>query len=240
MVRLIGKFGFLNNYLPYYHVNGKVVEASPKEMATMLLEGKIVYAPVPSFFYLRNKEILRIYRFCVASDGRVLSVAVFSKSGKLGERIGATTKSVTSVNMLRIILAERGTRAKIFEVDAPDIARFDSVLLIGDEALRALLKYRVAMDVGEAWKDLTGLPAVFGVSASLKNVDASRYDEMILESTRKAYENFEEVVSSAAKAFRYPEELVREYFSLLRFELREKERRGLREFEELARAHKLL
>ena len=48
----IGKFGFVNNYLPYYWLdqNGtEVIEASPRTLATMFENGEIDFAPVPSF-----------------------------------------------------------------------------------------------------------------------------------------------------------------------------------------------
>ncbi|MDW8014040.1 MAG: menaquinone biosynthesis protein [Archaeoglobaceae archaeon] len=233
---MIGKFGFLNNFLPYYYVDGAVLETTPRKMAELLVEGKILYAPIPSIFYIKNKKILRSYKFCISSDGEVMSVAVFSKDGKLGKKVAVTSESMTSLEMFKIILRELKIGCKIFEVKMKAeeaLKEFDSVLLIGDEALEAFLKYKVAMDIGQAWKDLTGLPAVFGISASLKSVDAREIDRKILESTKKAYENFEEVVKKASNLSGFPESLLAKYFKLLNFELGVKEEKGLKVLEEL-------
>lgn len=234
---LVGKFGLLNNFLPYYYIDG-TVQATPKQMTKLLLEGKIVYAPVPSIFYINNKNILRRYRFCISSDGEVMSVAIFSKDGKIGERVAVTSESMTSATIFKIIVKELNLKCRIYEVEmkAEEALKvFDSILLIGDEALRAHLKYKVAMDVGKAWKDLTGFPAVFGISASLKEFDASEIDRKILESTKRAYENFDEVVKKASEMFGFPEKLVAKYFKILNFELGKKEEKGLEIFEELSR-----
>jgi predicted solute-binding protein len=48
----IGKFGFVNYYLPYYQLeqNGmQIIETLPKQLAGMFETGEIDFAPVPSF-----------------------------------------------------------------------------------------------------------------------------------------------------------------------------------------------
>ncbi len=244
MVELrIGKFGYLNNFLPYYYLNGaEVIEASPREMAEMLLRGEIVYAPVPSFFYIKNRSLLRHYRFCVASDGRVMSVAVVSRDRSLDDSpIAASCDSMTSVNMLRIVLREMGRSNEVVEVNERRadvmLSKFRYALVIGDEALRAITRYNVILDLGEVWKDLTGLPAVFGVAASRSDVDAGEIDAMVLASLKKAYENFDVLVDTASREAKFPRDVLAEYFRLLRFEMGSRERRGLMEFERLLYEH---
>ncbi|WP_202318524.1 menaquinone biosynthetic enzyme MqnA/MqnD family protein [Archaeoglobus neptunius] len=237
----VGKFGYLNNFLPYYFLNGvEVVEATPKDMASKLLNGQIDYAPIPAFFYLSRKDLLRHYRFCVASFGKVLSVVVVSREKELDDGPIAITKdSMTSVSLLKIILRERGLRNRLVPMKTAIaqemLERCRHALVIGDEAIKARMIYRVVMDLGEEWYDLTSLPMVFGISASLKNVDASNLDSRILESLNKAYENIESVLEDAEKTFKMPREFLIEYFRTLRFELGGKERRGLNEFEKYCR-----
>jgi chorismate dehydratase len=48
----IGKFGFVNNYLPYYLLeqNGmQIIAALPKQLAGMFETGEIDFAALPSF-----------------------------------------------------------------------------------------------------------------------------------------------------------------------------------------------
>ncbi len=234
----VGKFGLVNNFLPYYFLRGyRVISASPKEMASMLLEGKIDYAPVPAYFYLKNSERLRHYTFCVASDGEVLSVIVVSRNGRIGDKIAVTSETMTSVNLLKILLAEKGLNVRLIPSEhsrADDLLRLaDSALVIGDEAIKARMIYRVAMDLGEEWKDLTGYPMVFGISASLKDVNAEKVDRDLINSVRLGMERIGEVVKKASEEFKLPEEFLEKYFKVLVYELGSREMKGLRAFAEM-------
>lgn len=238
----IGKFGFVNNFLPYYKLEkeGKyeVVQGSPKTLTEMFEKGEIVYAPIPAFELL--KKGYKPGKFCVASDGEVYSVIVVSKKKRLDDSpIAITENSITSANMMRIIKAEKGLINKLVVVNGKleDMLRnFEHALVIGDEAIKARMLYRVLMDLGEEWKDLTGLPAVFGVSVSrLEGID----DE-ILKSLRWGREHIDEVARVASEKFRLPEEFLRRYFETLIHELGGKERRSLEVYAELCHEHGLL
>jgi chorismate dehydratase len=241
----VGKFGYLNNFLPYYYLKDvEIVEASPTEMAHMLLKGEIDYAPIPSFFFLKNKEELRHYSFCVASKQRVLSVVVVSKNKKLDDgKIAVTPHSMTSVNLLRIILNEKGLKNKLVFMDTPRacelLDRCDHALVIGDEAIKARMIYRVLMDLGEEWFEITGLPMVFGISSSLRGVDASIADSKIMESIDRGFRNYEVVVEAAEEEFRMPREFLEEYFKILTYKLGSREIKGLKTFEEMCHEHGL-
>ncbi|MBE8538828.1 MqnA/MqnD/SBP family protein [Geoglobus acetivorans] len=238
----VGKFGLVNNFLPYYHLEKEqkyeFVEEHPKKLAEMLLEGKIDYAPVPSFFYLKNSERLRKYSFCVGSDGEVYSVVVVSRKKRLDDSpIAVTSKSMTSVSMLEIIRRQKGLINRLvphsgnfFEM----LKDFDHALVIGDEAITARMVFRVVMDVGEEWKDLTGLPAVFGISASLMSADASHVDSDILRSYQKGLKNIDEIAEIASLKYRMPVEFLRTYFKALVHRMGRKEEKSLRVFGELS------
>jgi len=238
----IGKFGFVNNFLPYYRLEreGKyeIVEGSPKKLAELFEKGEIVHAPIPAFELI--KKGYTPGRFCVASDGEVYSVVVISKKKRLDDSpIAITANSMTSANMMRIIKAERGMINKLVVVNGSveEILReFEHALVIGDEAIRARMIYRVLMDIGEEWKELTGLPAVFGVSAS--RVDG--IDDDVLNSLEWGRRNIEEVISVASSKFKLPEEFLRIYFEKLIHEVGGKERRSLELYGELCYEHGLL
>ncbi len=244
----IGKFGFLNNFLPYFWIErmglAEIVESPPKVLASMIERREIEYAPVPSFYYLKNKEKLRRYDFCIASKGRVLSVLVVSNGRSLDDRIAVTNETMTSVNLLRIILEEKGLKCKLIPVNdsrASELLKCcGSALVIGDEAIKARMLYRVVMDLGEEWFDLTGLPMVFGISASLRDVNAEECDRLILRSVDWGLKNLDLVVKEAERTFNMPEEFLREYFRSLTYKMGSKEERGLKVFEELCREHGLL
>jgi len=244
----VGKFGFLNNFLPYYWLekqNFEVVEAPPKKLAEMLEKGEIDFAPVPSFYFLKNKERLKSYDFCVASKDRVLSVVVVSKRKTLDDGcIAVTNETMTSVNLLRIILKEKGLENRVVMLDKSNacelLKRCDHALVIGDEAIKARMIYRVVMDLGEEWYELTGHPMVFGISASLKNRDVSDINRKLMESVEWGLENIDVVVDEAKKKFNLPSEFLEEYFRCLSYRLGSKEKKGLETFEEMCRENGLL
>ena len=244
----IGKFGFLNNFLPYYWIEKlrkvDVVEAPPKMLARMIDERTIDYAPVPSYYYLKNKDRLKSYDFCVASRDKVLSVLVVSNGKSLDNKIAVTNETMTSINLLKIILKEKGLDCKLIPVNdnraSSLLKHCGSALVIGDEAIKARMIYRVVMDLGEEWFDLTGYPMVFGISSSLRNVNAKECDSLLMKSIDWGFDHFYEVVEEAERRFRMPSEFLEEYFRSLSYKLGQKERKGLKVFEELCKEHGLL
>jgi len=244
----IGKFGFLNNFLPYYWIEKSqkvdIVEAPPKMLAKMIDERAIEYAPIPTFHYLKNKSRLRSYDFCVASKDKVLSVLVVSNGKSLDNKIAVTNETMTSVNLLRIILEEKGLNCKLIPVNdnraSALLKRCGCALVIGDEAIKARMVYRVVMDLGEEWFDLTGYPMVFGISSSLIDIDAKECDSLLMKSIDWGFEHFDEVVEEAERRFKMPSEFLKEYFKTLSYKLGQKERKGLKIFEELCKEYSLL
>jgi chorismate dehydratase len=244
----IGKFGFANNFLPYYWLdqNGtEVIEASPRNLATMFETGEIDFAPVPSFYYLKNKDKLRCYEFCVASNHSVLSVIVVSEGKMLDNRcIAVTNQTSTSINLLKIILRERGLKNEVVPVDESKaselLKRCPHALVIGDEALKARMKYSVVMDLGEEWRELTGYPMVFGIAISRKDQDMREANRTVMDSIRWGEENIDAITKEAACKYELPKEFLEVYFKTLTYRLGTKERRGLELFEEKCHEYGLL
>lgn len=244
----IGKFGLVNNFLPYYHIEKEkkyqVVESSPRKLSDMVMKDEIVYAPVPSHFYILNKSILDAHRFCVSSDGEVFSVVVVSKRKRLDDSpIAVSSKSVTSSKMLEVIKIERGLINRLVMVDGDfmEILKdFNHVMLIGDEAIKARMVFRVVMDLGEEWREITGLPAVFGIATSKKGFkEGKKIDRDVIESYKKGMEKKDEIVEIASLKFRMPAEFLSIYFSRLIHVAGRKEVKSLETFEELVNEHRL-
>ncbi|MEA2074735.1 MAG: menaquinone biosynthesis protein [Euryarchaeota archaeon] len=246
----IGKFGLLNNYLPYYRLerNGvRVIEALPKQLAEMFETGEIDFAPVPSFYYLQNKDKLRSYNFCVAAKHSVLSVIVISKEKMLAGNDGSiavTNQTTTSVNLLKIILRERGLKNEVVRVDESRgselLKQCTHALVIGDEAIKARMAYRVVMDLGEEWRELTGYPMVFGISTARKEQDLSEVNRTVMDSVEWGEENIDEIVTEAKRKFGMPVEFLEVYFKTLTYRMGAAEKRGLELFEEKCHEYGLL
>lgn len=117
----------------------------------------------------------------IASDGPTLTVRLFSSVPiESITRLHADTDSHTSIALARIILHEKfGIAPEIVPFDAsehralreqtPGLAHEasiwpETVLLIGDKVVTDApprTMYPHALDLGETWKDMTGLPFVY-------------------------------------------------------------------------------
>jgi chorismate dehydratase len=140
----------------------------PSVCAQLLHAREIDLGLIPSIEYLRGDGYRIVPDCAVASDGPVASVAIFTKVPI--ERVGSIaldTSSRTSVALTRVMTAKYFGIAPRFVDHGPDLEAMaraaDAALLIGDPALFAdhdrlgLQK----IDLGQAWKDFTGLPFVY-------------------------------------------------------------------------------
>ncbi|MFZ2072041.1 MAG: menaquinone biosynthesis protein [Halobacteriota archaeon] len=244
----IGKFGLVNNFLPYYRLEQdgvEVIEALPKQLAGMFETGEIDFAPVPTFYYIKNRDKLRTYEFCIASRDSVLSVVVVSRGKMLEEGcIAVTSQTVTSLNLLKIILSERGRNNRVVRVNASKASELlkhgTYALVIGDEAIKARMSYRVVMDLGEEWSGLTGYPMVFGISTSRKERDMSEVNKTVMESVEWGEKNIDVIISEAGKKFGLPLDFLRKYFKSLTYRMGSREKRGLALFGKKCHEYELL
>ena len=140
----------------------------PSTCARLLHGHEIDLGLIPSIDYLRGERYSIVPDCAVASDGPVASVALFTKVPI--ERVGTLaldTSSRTSVALTQVMTAKYFDIAPRFIDEGPDletmIRRADAALLIGDPALFAD-HHRLGLDkidLGQAWKDFTGLPFVY-------------------------------------------------------------------------------
>jgi chorismate dehydratase len=138
----------------------------PANIAQQLLNdeidiGLIPVAAIPTFkkHYLNGD-------FCIACDGNVASVCLFSEVPVNEVKIILLDyQSRTSVALLKILLKEYWGISPIL-VDATAgyeilITGNTAGLVIGDRALLQRQKNKFIFDLGYAWKQLTGRPFVF-------------------------------------------------------------------------------
>lgn len=105
---------------------------------------------------------------CIASDGPVLSVRLFSKvPPKQIKTLALDQSSLTSNALTRIVLKERYAVEPMGTPQPPDLksmlAEHDACLLIGDIGMRTDGAGLHVLDLGEEWKKLTGLPFVWAL-----------------------------------------------------------------------------
>lgn len=141
-----------------------VVFDHPAALCRRLADGELDVAFVSSFEFLRDPIYTIVDRVCVAANGPVHSVFV-AHQGRFEdiEEVTLDPASRTSVNLLRVLLAEMDLRPRLSEAaSSPQSAR----LLIGDQALRFRAEHGDEFeywDLAAAWKRLTSLPFVFAL-----------------------------------------------------------------------------
>lgn len=115
----------------------------------------------------------------IACDGPTMTVRLYSRvpPGRIGT-LHTDTDSHTAATLVRIILRRaHGADPAIvpFDARANEAAWPESLLLIGDKVVNAAPpaeEYGHVLDLGEAWKELTGLPFVYAAWAC-REPDAS-------------------------------------------------------------------
>ena len=171
----VGRIPYLNSEPFYFTLEGhELVPLPPRPLGQAMEAGRVDAGPLSLVDFFRLEQTLRPLPLGIATNGPARSVILFSARPPKeldGAVVGVTDETSTSVEILRLLLtAKYGVTPRAW-VDAA--APSDAVLLIGDQALRALHGDHPAphrIDVGTEWVQWTGLPCVFarwGVRASL-------------------------------------------------------------------------
>jgi chorismate dehydratase len=111
----------------------------------------------------------------------------------------------------------------------------EAVLVIGDAALvlSASHAYPVEVDLGEAWKDWTGLPFVFAVWAARRQADPRQVHavhQALLASARWGIAHLDDLAAAAAAGTGIAPAACRAYFDGLDYGLSYRHLAGLTDF----------
>jgi len=214
----------------------------PSECADRLESGAADIGIVP-VIELPRLDLEMIPGTGIVGEGAVRSILLFSrKPFHMIEKLAADSGSRSSVALARILLAElHGSTPEVVTM-APRLEEMldvaDAALLIGDAALRAdpmSIEYDCA-DLGAEWTRLTGLPMVFAVWAARAGVPTGGLEESFTGSYRFGRERIADIIQSESSRRKLPEALVRDYLMThVRFEVGERERKGMDLFLSLAR-----
>lgn len=180
----------------------------------------------------------------IASRGQVRSILLVSKVApdKI-RRLAADSGSRTSVQLARIILAERyGAAPEIFS--APPVVETmlenaDAALLIGDAALAIdpLDCGLNCLDLGDEWTELTGLPMVFAVWAGRHDVLTPPLEASLEASARYGLSQLDRIIESEAARRGFPFALVEQYLTRqVQFLLGPEDEKGMQTYLSMARA----
>jgi chorismate dehydratase len=236
----VGSVPYLNAVPLTRGLENEVIFAPPSELARQLADGKLDAALVSVTAVLFEDRYDVLEGIAIASLGEVKSVILAHRRPLQEAReIYCDTASLTSVQLLQVLLAEQGLHPSIKPLagygrpeEMPDF-----VLLIGDPALDFLLgsSEHEIFDLGAAWFELTGLPFVYAVWALRRGIENRRLRFLLREARDFGLDTLDHIVRSR-KEYNY--EFRRDYLTWhIHFHLGSDEKRGLAKFAELLRRH---
>jgi chorismate dehydratase len=210
---------------------------------------------LPSIDVARHPELRVLPELCVAFPGEARSLVLVSRTpfSEL-RRVYLGRSARTSAVALRVVLSERpGEMPDLVEEDAPvpthggggaDASRLrpgEAALLIGGAALQ-LIEHSPPglhrLDLGAAWRDLTGTPLVAGVWAVRAGVTLSDLPFYFKSSLRYGLSCLDAIAREAAAELGLSSDTLARYLHEdVSFLLQDAEHRGLEEL--LRRAARL-
>jgi len=237
----IGSVQYLNAVPLTRGLEGQVIFTTPVRLAEMLRRDELDAALVSSAEVLLTDRYDILDGVAIASLGEVYSVflAHCIPLEKITE-VFCDPASITSVNLLKVLLAERGLKPEFKSLpDYDSAAARDAVLLIGDRAIdfqRATHVHEI-FDLGTAWYELTRLPFVYAVWALRRGIENQELRRELREAKRFGVETLDYLIETREE---YDEDFRRDYLGWhVHFHLASDEKRGLAKFCELLQKHGL-
>lgn len=213
----------------------------PSVCAERLHRHEVDLGLIPAVEYLRGDYRL-VPDVAIGSDGPILSVAIFTRVPMPRVRtLAIDTSSRTSVALTQVLCAKHWHVAPKMRAAAPDLARMldeaDAALLIGDPALDVspLPPGVEKVDLGEAWRVMTGLPFVYAAWAGRPGVVSASQIEALRAARDRGVADSDRLAAAAAAGEASRAALYARYLrDNLRYGFGPRERAGLERFHALA------
>jgi chorismate dehydratase len=235
-----------------------VISGNPSELNQLMATGQLDVSVISAVEYARDaSRYLLLPDLGITSDGPVRSVMLFSRvpaQDLSGRRVLLSRSSMTSVALTQLLFEHVWKAAPEYaagDAELTDIARFldephDARLVIGDAALLLANRVRArgseypgasdypyVYDLGECWKEWTGLPFVFAVWVAQRTAtvsDALQVHARLLESRDWGLAHLDVLAEQAATVTGIARRICLEYLSGLDYRLSYDHLAGLTEF----------
>jgi chorismate dehydratase len=235
----VGSVSYLNAVPLTRGLEEEVVFTTPAKLAEMLRRDELEAALVSVVEVLFNDRYDILDGIAIASLGEVKSVLLAHRRPLEEVReVFCDPASLTSVELARVLLAERGLRPEFKPLPDYDFSRLpDYALLIGDRALDLLVGPHVheIWDLGAAWYELTKLPFVYAVWALRRGIENSALRKQLREARDFGLDTLESIIRTRTD---YDYDFRRDYLSWhIHFHLGADEKHGMLKFMELLRKH---
>ena len=216
----IGSVSFLNAKPLIYGLEEAAGLELHLDVPSRLLDGladeRFDVALLPVIDYQRLAGLRILTSGGIGSDGRTMTVRIFSPVPI--ERIttlACDTDSHTSVALARILLAERfSIRPEFVPLSSSQTEAGAARLLIGDKVVcqePAGLHHQ--LDLGEAWKQQTGLPFVFAAWMARGGIELGELPQRLERAKLDGRGHIDAIIQRHAAPRGWPVELAREYLT---------------------------
>jgi chorismate dehydratase len=250
----LGRISWINCYPVYGAVDrglvpmpATLVSGTASELNDLLAAGELDVSVVSAVEYARDAASYHLLPgLAISCDGPVHSVRLFSRrppEALDGATVLRTASSRTSVLLLELLCRHRWkvaprfatARAEASDLDALAGLPHDAVLVIGDAALTLQARglYPWSVDLGQAWKDWTGLPFVFAVWAARRTADQARVREVharLLESRAWGLAHLDLLADQAWATTGIARDVCRDYLGDLDYSFSYRHLAGLTDF----------
>jgi chorismate dehydratase len=181
----------------------------------------------------------------IGCDGPTLTVRIFSRVPvEKIQTLACDVHSHTSVALARVILAQQYQRWPEFigfdlATDKPEV---EALLLIGDKVVcQEPRGYEYQLDLGEAWKKLTGLPFVFAAWVSRGDAELGDLPAQLCRARELGMAHLDEIVQRDAIPRGWPADLALRYMTeYLKYEIGPRQFEAIRLFHQLAARHGMI
>lgn len=232
----IGCVQYLNAKPLIFGYEGRVCFDHPSHLAKSLAEGMLDVALVPIYELLRHPGYYVADDVSISSKGAVFSVFLAYR-GNLRDikTVSLDTASLTSVHLLRCILAEFHHLSPAY-VSSDECADKDAArLLIGNHAIDFRQAYGNEynyLDLGEEWMKQTGLPFVFAAWLIRPGVASAAAAANELRALKE--QGMASVAEIVKRETKYDAEFETRYLGgYIRYDLGEAEKAGMEKFRQL-------
>jgi predicted solute-binding protein len=236
----VGSVPYLNAVPLTRGLEEEIVFVPPAQLAQKLRDDELDAGLVSITEVLFNDRYDILDGIAIASLGEVKSVLLAHRQPleEMAE-IFCDPASLASLNLLKVLLAERGLKPRLNPLPNYQAAPgLENVFLIGDQAIafaRGPHEHQV-WDLGEAWFELTRLPFVYAIWA-LKRMANEPLRRQLRQARNFGMDTLDYIISSRTE-FDY--DFRKDYLTWhVHYHLGAHERNGIAKFIELLRKHGL-
>lgn len=216
----------------------KLTMAVPSKLLGLLQNGLADVALLPTIDYHAIPGLRIVPSGGIGCFGPTLTVRLFSHvPADRVTRVACDADSHTSVALAKILFAKLyKTLPEFVEMKAANASPGEAKLLIGDKVIcEEPLGFEHQIDLGEAWKQLTGLPFVFAIWCAMPDVELGDLPAELARARQRGLSNAQKIVEKYAVPRGWPAGIALQYLTVyLQYEIGAVQLEAIRTFHNYA------